>query len=219
MSDRNVLKVQYKSQTEKFAQKFPSLILRRLAGLWYQTKASWQRKGETEERAEGVMRREKEGKGGVVERTRERERKGGIKGKGGMETSKKFQTWKMPTSAQFIPLFPKARARVSGRSAANCVLLTILRLHQVRKANPCREMWRDGVNCHVIAPWRHTPTVLLWLDLWGLWTLGDFSLNSWRRDKSKSWKLISLLTVKRPGSYKLNDMLTNSPLFQPVSLA
>lgn len=37
--------------------------------------------------------------------------KGRIKGKGGMETSKEFQTWKMPASAQFIPLFPKARAK------------------------------------------------------------------------------------------------------------
>lgn len=37
--------------------------------------------------------------------------KGRIKGKGGMETSKESQTWKMPASAHFIPLFPKARAK------------------------------------------------------------------------------------------------------------
>lgn len=36
-------------------------------------------------------------------------RKGGIKGKGGMETSKKFQTWKVPTSAQFIPFPPRGQ--------------------------------------------------------------------------------------------------------------
>lgn len=80
--------------------------------------ADKEKKRQRNEQGGEVTRREKEG----AERRRGRK---GLEGKRGMETSKKFQTWRVPTSAQFIHLPPKARAKMLGMSTANCDLLTV----------------------------------------------------------------------------------------------
>lgn len=117
----------------------------------------------------------------------EGERKGGIKGQGGMETSKMFQTWKVPTWAQFIPL-PQTRSQ-RFRQVYSCVPLTICSCTRWGQQIPLnvKRCGVAGVNYQVIALWRHTPSFSLWLFLWGFWTLGRLFF---RQQKMKQvWSL------------------------------